>query len=112
MILLEIDESTMLTRLDGRQPDEWGRSGDSREYIRRLLHGYQERLRIAGAIPVDATRPLDQVVNAKLAGDDLPARYGRPRHFIAAAQTVWLLQRFSRSPKGRAALSPDLLVYH
>lgn len=67
MFLLEIDEATMLARLDARQPGEWGHSGDSLEYIRRLRPGYQERLRMAGAILIDATRPLDQVVNAILA---------------------------------------------
>jgi adenylate kinase family enzyme len=67
VFLLEIDEPTMLARLDARQDDEWGRAGDSREYIRRLLPGYQERLRMFGAIPIDATQPLDQVVNAILA---------------------------------------------
>ena len=67
MILLEIDEATMLARLDARQPGEWGHSGDGLEYIRRLRPGYQERLRMAGAILIDATRPLDQVVNAILA---------------------------------------------
>lgn len=67
VILLEIDEATMLARLDARQPGEWGHSGDSLEYIRRLRPGYQERLRMAGAILIDATRPLDQVVNAILA---------------------------------------------
>ena len=66
VFLLEIDEPTMLTRLDARQDDEWGRAGDSREYIRRLLPGYQECLRTFGAIPIDATQPLDQVVDAIL----------------------------------------------
>ena len=67
VFLLEIDEATMLARLDARQPGEWGHSGDSLEYIRRLRPGYQERLRMAGAILIDATRPLDQVVNAIIA---------------------------------------------
>jgi adenylate kinase family enzyme len=67
VFLLEIDEATMLARLDARQDNEWGRAGDSREYIRRLLPEYQNRLRASGAIPIDATQPLDQVVDAILA---------------------------------------------
>jgi hypothetical protein len=67
VFLLEIDEPTMLARLDMRQGNEWGRAGDSREYIRRLLPGYQDRLRAFGAIPVDARQPIDQVVAAILA---------------------------------------------
>jgi shikimate kinase len=66
VFLLEIDEPTMLARLDARQDNEWGRAGDSREYIRRLLPEYQNRLRAFGAIPIDATQPLDQVVDAIL----------------------------------------------
>ncbi len=66
MFLLEIDEPTMLARLDTRQDNEWGRAGDSREYIRRLLPGYQNRLRASGAIPIDATQPLDQAAAAIL----------------------------------------------
>lgn len=66
VFLLEIDEFTMLARLDARQDNEWGRAGDSREYIRRLRPGYQDRLRASGAIPIDARQPLDQVVDAIL----------------------------------------------
>jgi len=57
VFLLEIDEPTMLARLDARQDNEWGRAGDSREYIRRLLPGYQDRLRAFGAIAIDARQP-------------------------------------------------------
>lgn len=66
MFLLEIDEPTMLARLDARQDNEWGRAGDSREYLGRLLPGYQDRLRASGAIPIDARQPLHQVVDAIL----------------------------------------------
>jgi hypothetical protein len=40
--------------------------GDTREYLRRFLPGYQARLRTSGAIPIDARQPLDQVVDAIL----------------------------------------------
>jgi shikimate kinase len=66
VFLMEIDEPTMLARLDARQGNEWGRAGDSREYIRRLLPGYQDRLRAFGAIAIDARQPLDQLVEAVL----------------------------------------------
>ena len=66
VFLVEIDEPTMLARLDARQDNEWGRAGDSREYIRRLLPEYQNRLRAFGAISIDATQPLDQVADAIL----------------------------------------------
>ena len=66
VFLLEIDEPTMLARLDAREDNEWGRAGDSREYIRRLLPGYQDRLRDFGAVVIDARQPLDQVVDAIL----------------------------------------------
>jgi len=66
VFVLEIDEPTMLARLDMRQGNEWGRAGDSREYIRRLRPVYQDRLRAFGAIPIDARQPIDQVVAAIL----------------------------------------------
>jgi adenylate kinase family enzyme len=66
VFLLEIDEPTMLARIDARQDNDWGRIGDTREYLRRSLPGYQARLRAFGAIPIDATQPLDQVVDAIL----------------------------------------------
>jgi hypothetical protein len=56
----------MLGRLASRDK-EWGRIGDTREYQRRKLPGYQGRLRASGAIPIDARLPLDQVVDAILA---------------------------------------------
>ena len=67
VFLLEIDQPTMLARLETRRASEWGRAGDSREYLRRLRPGYQDRLRASGAIAIDARQPLDQVADAILA---------------------------------------------
>jgi adenylate kinase family enzyme len=67
VFLLEIDEPTMLARLDARRDHhEWGHVGDTREYLRRKLPALQDRLRASGAIPIDARRPIDQVVDAIL----------------------------------------------
>ena len=66
VFLLEIDEPTMLARIDTRQHNDWGRIGDTREYLRRMLPELQDRLRASGAISIDATQALDQVVNAIL----------------------------------------------
>jgi len=58
VFLLEIDETTMLARLDDRRDcHDWGRIGDTREYLRRKLPDLQDRLRAAGAIPIDAVQP-------------------------------------------------------
>jgi len=68
VFLLEIDEPTMLARLDARREyHDWGRIGDTREYLRRKLPVLQNRLRAAGAIPIDARQPLDQVADAIVA---------------------------------------------
>jgi hypothetical protein len=68
VFLLEIDEPTMLERLDARQDyHDWGRIGDTREYLRHKLPALQDRLRAFGAIPIDARQPLAQVVDAILA---------------------------------------------
>jgi thymidylate kinase len=67
MFLLEIDEPTMLARLDTRRDyHDWGHIGDTREHLRRFLPGYQARLRAFGTIPIDARQALDQVVDAIL----------------------------------------------
>ncbi|HEY7261898.1 MAG TPA: AAA family ATPase [Trebonia sp.] len=67
IFMLEIDEPTMLARLDARWDyHDWGRIGDTREYLRGFLPGYQDRLRAFGAIIIDARQPLDQVVDAIL----------------------------------------------
>jgi adenylate kinase family enzyme len=66
VFLLEIDEPTMLARLDARQNNDWGRIGDTREYLSHKLPELQDRLRASGAIPIDARQPLDQVVDAIL----------------------------------------------
>ena len=67
VFVLEMDEPTMLARLDAPSRDnEWGRIGDTREHLRRRLPGHQKRLRAFGAIPIDARQPLDQVVDAIL----------------------------------------------
>ena len=67
VFLLEIDEPTMLARLDARRDShDWGHIGDTREYLRRKRPALQDHLRAAGAIPVDARQPLDQVVDAIL----------------------------------------------
>jgi adenylate kinase family enzyme len=66
VFLLEIDERTMLARIDARQDNDWGRIGDTREYLRRTLPEIQDRLRAFGAIPIDARQPPDQVVDAIL----------------------------------------------
>jgi hypothetical protein len=57
----------MLARLDAPSRDnDWGRIGDTREYLRRRRPELQDRLRACGAIPIDASQPLDQVVDAIL----------------------------------------------
>jgi adenylate kinase family enzyme len=66
VFLLEIDEPTMLARIDARPDNDWGRIGDTREYLCRKLPELQDRLRASGAIPIDARQPLDQVADAIL----------------------------------------------
>ena len=66
VFLLEIDEPTMLARIDARQYNDWGRIGDTREYLRRKLPELQGRLRASGVIPIDARQLLDQVADAIL----------------------------------------------
>jgi hypothetical protein len=53
--------------LDARRDyNDWGRIGDTREYLRRKLPQLQDRLRASGAIPIDARQPPGQVADAIL----------------------------------------------
>lgn len=80
VFLLEIDEPTMLARLDARRDyHDWGRIGDTREYLRGKLPALQASLRASGAIPIDARLPLGQVVEAILARTP-PASPRQPGH--------------------------------
>jgi hypothetical protein len=81
VFLLEIDEPTMLARIDARPDNDWGRIGDTREYQRRKLPQIQDRLRASGAIPIDARQPPDQVVDAILShtlASSAAGRAGQP----------------------------------
>jgi adenylate kinase family enzyme len=79
VFLLELDEPTMLERLDAPSRDnEWGRIGDTREDLRRRRSGLQDRLRAAGAIPIDATQPIDDVVDAILSRTLASPATGQP----------------------------------
>jgi hypothetical protein len=106
VFLLEIDEPTMLARLDARQDDEWGRAGDSREYIRGLRQGYQDRLRAFGAVVIDARQPLDQVVDAILSrsatSTGCRAGSSRPRLAITAAIDEHVKSARDRDGEGSA----------
>jgi hypothetical protein len=68
VILLEIDEPTMLRRLDEPSRDnDWGRVGDTRALERSWLPGYQARMRrTCGVAVVDATAPLESVIETIL----------------------------------------------
>src|ERR1700730_3295873 len=82
VFLLEIDEPTMLARLDARRDHhDWGHVGDTREYLRRKLPDLQDRLRASGAIPIDARQPLDHVVDAILSRTLGGARRGSSSAF-------------------------------
>ena len=79
VFLLEIDEATMLARLAARRDyHDWGRIGDTREYLRRKLPALQDGLLALGAIPIDARQALDQVVDEILSRTSASALADRP----------------------------------
>src|SRR4249920_2624771 len=51
VFLLEIDEPTMLARVDARPDNDWGRIGDTREYLRRKRPELQARYAHPGRSP-------------------------------------------------------------
>ena len=98
VFLLEIDEPTMLARLDARRDyHDWGRIGDTREYLRRKLPAVQDRLRASGAIPVDARQSPDQVADAILARAPGPGTFGRhlPVNSVQDVNSACAMKAFS-----------------
>ncbi|BCW75532.1 nucleoside kinase [Arthrobacter sp. NicSoilB11] len=68
VFVLEVDLETLRRRLDARPKDEWGGRQAERKLIERL-HGTREEIP-SGAIAIDATAPLQSVV------DDILRRTG------------------------------------
>jgi hypothetical protein len=65
---LRIDDDTMRRRLEARTDDDWPLGADGVELMLELNRRGE---RLAGAIDIDATRPLDQVVDELLRFVDL-----------------------------------------
>lgn len=61
IIFLEIDKETMLKRIKSRENNSFGQAEDSLALILKWFHAIQERYQKAGAIFIDATKPLDRV---------------------------------------------------
>ena len=66
VFILELDRETLDRRLAARPEDEWGGKPAERRLIRRL-HASREDLP-PDAVPIDATGPVDRVVEAILKG--------------------------------------------
>lgn len=68
--LLVVDEPTMLARLDDpRRDNDFGRSPDERALLREWLPGFHAACLARGAVPVDASLPLERVADAILAAE-------------------------------------------
>jgi len=61
VFVLEVDLATLHRRLDERQPGEWGAAPGERDLVVRL-HRTKEDVPATGVV-IDATRPLDEVVD-------------------------------------------------
>lgn len=63
VLVLEIDAATLRERLGRRPADEFGASPDERALVERV---HRTREDLPAGTPIDATRPLDAVVDAIL----------------------------------------------
>ena len=61
VFILDVDVDTLNARLDSREDNDWGKSEEERALILRL-HATREDLP-ADAITIDASRPLDVVLD-------------------------------------------------
>lgn len=66
VVVLEVDVDTLTRRLAGRGPDEFGAAADERDLVLRLHRTGEDTP--SGGLRIDATAPLDEVVDAILAG--------------------------------------------
>ncbi len=74
VFVLDVDPDTLKRRLDARPDDEFGHAPDERALILRL-HRTKEDIPGSG-VSIDATAPLDQVVDAILARCQLTDQSG------------------------------------
>lgn len=63
VLCLEIDEDTMVKRLLSRTTNQYGKDPDQMAIIRKWYKPIMERYRNYGAIMIDATQPLEVVVD-------------------------------------------------
>lgn len=96
---LRIDDDTMRRRLRERTNNDYGKQPDEAELMLRLNRSDE---RPAGAIDVDATRPLDQVVDELLRLANCPTSNSTPapwskRGSVAARSFVMARESVTRS---------------
>jgi hypothetical protein len=63
VFVLEVDPATLLARLDARPADEWGARPEERELVLRVHASGDD---VPAGSRIDATRPLDAVVDEVL----------------------------------------------
>lgn len=68
VFVLEVDRATLAARLDERPGDEFGARPEERELVLRL---HRTREDVPDGIPVDATRPVTEVVDEILRRADV-----------------------------------------
>jgi thymidylate kinase len=67
ILFLEIDKGTMLARIKNRQNNSFGQSEDSLALIVKWFDAIRVRYQKAGAIFIDATKPIDEVTREIIA---------------------------------------------
>lgn len=67
VIALSVDEATIRSRIENREDNHFGKDPEEMKIVLDWLKRYDETYRDFGAIIVDATKPLDQVVQKVLA---------------------------------------------
>jgi dephospho-CoA kinase len=63
VIVLSVDAATIKHRIETRQDNQYGKAPEEMKIILDELEGYDDTYRGFGAVIVDATRPLEQVVD-------------------------------------------------
>ena len=63
VIALSVDEATVRNRIESRQDNRFGKNPEEMAEVLSWLENYDETYRGFGALVIDATKPLDRVVD-------------------------------------------------
>ncbi len=66
--LLKLESDTLLKRLNARKTNDFASDGEEQKYILEIKAGFEEDMIAQGAIAIDATGVIDEIIDQILSG--------------------------------------------